>query len=176
MEDSKVPRALRSNTSLPAYTTFLQIRNAILASTDSQYLVFDAIPPSIGPAVFDDLLEDPDIENLMPRMTYNSHENIVTACIMPTKIHDVPQMWLSKELTEMRVVNFLSPNEYRHLDSVVGTALKRLRGPIRGLLPGALIPNTDHLPSIIVESGWSDSWLKLIADMKLWLRGGRPNV
>ncbi|KAL5043917.1 hypothetical protein BDW71DRAFT_199325 [Aspergillus fruticulosus] len=122
MGDPANPRALRSNTTLQdaplaAYKTFLGIRTAIFASAESRDLAFDNIPPSIGSAVFDALLEDQNIEDLMPR----------------------------------------------------------LRGPVHGLLP-ALIPNTDSLLSTVAESGWSDSWPKLIAGMELWLRGGRPNV
>lgn len=40
----------------------------------------------------------------------------------------------------------------------------------------ALIPNTDNLPSMVAESGWSDSWPKLIAGMELWLQGAQPNI
>lgn len=38
------------------------------------------------------------------------------------------------------------------------------------------MPNTDTLPSVAAESGWSDNWPKLIGDMELLLVGGRPNV
>lgn len=41
----------------------------------------------------------------------------------------------------------------------------------------AIIPNTDTLPSVAAESGWSDdNWPTLIGDMELLLVGGRPNV
>lgn len=40
----------------------------------------------------------------------------------------------------------------------------------------AIMPNTDTLPSVAAESGWSDNWPKLIGDMELLLVGGCPNV
>lgn len=72
MGDPNIPRALRSNTTLPnatssPYRTFSEIRTAILASTDNAELTFSNIPPSIGPSVFDALSEDHSIENLTPR-------------------------------------------------------------------------------------------------------------
>lgn len=41
--------------------------------------------------------------------------------------------------------------------------------------PDLLIrPDTDNFPSVVVESGWSESWPHLQADMRLWFSA--PNI
>ncbi|KAL4865855.1 hypothetical protein BDV12DRAFT_187851 [Aspergillus spectabilis] len=155
MGDQVNSQALQSN------TTFLNIRTAILASADSKDLSFNDNPPRIGAAVFGALSEDPEIEDLMLRMTYNSSTNTIMAGVMPAKVHDVPQMWLTNELSGMREMNFLTQNERCHFNSSSRTTFEGFAAP---------------LPSVVAESGRSDIWLNLIAGMELWLQGGRPNV
>ncbi|OJJ04739.1 hypothetical protein ASPVEDRAFT_86122 [Aspergillus versicolor CBS 583.65] len=184
MGDPNIPRALRSNTTLPnatssPYRTFSEIRTAILASTDNAELTFSNIPPSIGPSVFDALSEDHSIENLTPRMNYNSLTHTFTARVIPTRIHDVPQMWLSLEMRIMQVSGFLSQEEGQHLLTVVGTTFEGFAYPYVGSRKEpdwAILPNSDTLPSVAAESGWSENWPALIGDMELLLVGGRPNV
>lgn len=55
-------------------------------------------------------------------MTYNSHTNTFTARVISTRIHDVPQMWLSLEASTMQATGFLSQDERQHLLTVVGTS------------------------------------------------------
>ncbi|RDW74402.1 uncharacterized protein DSM5745_07064 [Aspergillus mulundensis] len=185
--DPAIPEALCSLRSSPTlgdqplsvYRTFLNIRAAILASAESAELAFENIHPTVGSAVYDALLEDPDIENLAPRMTYNSSSNTSSARVMPVRVLDVPQAWLAKELRAMCMANFLSGPESNHFDSFVGTSFQDFVAPYAGSRKHpdwALIPNADALPSIVAESGWSDCWPKLITEMEMWLQGGRPNV
>ncbi|BCS17827.1 uncharacterized protein APUU_10655A [Aspergillus puulaauensis] len=184
MGDPIIPRALWSNnttlpSATPSYRTFSDIRTVILASTKNTELTFNNVPPSIGSAVFDALSEDHSIENLIPRMTYNSHTNTFTARVMLTRIDDVPQMWLSLEASTMQATGFLSLDERQHLLTVVGTTFDGFAFPYEGSRKEpdwAIMPNTDTLPSVAAESGWSDNWPKLIGDMELLLVGGRPNV
>ncbi|KAL4991134.1 hypothetical protein BDW68DRAFT_193409 [Aspergillus falconensis] len=98
-----------------------------------------------------------------PLAAYKTFLGIRTAIFASAESRDlafdnIPPSIGSAELSEMREVNFLSRNERDHFDSSAGTSFAA------------------PLLSTVAESGWSDSWPKLIAGMELWLRGGRPNV
>ncbi|KAL2855314.1 hypothetical protein BJY01DRAFT_10305 [Aspergillus pseudoustus] len=176
-------RALRSNNALPnqppsAYKVFTEIRASLLSNDRTEVEVRN-LPSSIGSIVFDALSEDKDVEERLPRMTYDAHTSTFFARNMPTKIHDVPQMWLSNEISKMQAAKFLSDDERDNFDTTVGTTFNDFVAPYtnsRKEPDWALIPITDKLPSVVLESGWSDNWPKLLQAMRLWLEGGRPNV
>ncbi|KAL4941366.1 hypothetical protein BDV06DRAFT_212719 [Aspergillus oleicola] len=103
------------------------------------------------------------------------------SAVMPTKVHDIPQMWLTKELGEMREINFLSRSERDYFDSSAGTTFQGFAAPYAGSEKEpdwALIPNTDSLPSILVLLfNWSKRANNFVAgEVRLYERTAAGNA
>ncbi|EER40036.1 conserved hypothetical protein [Histoplasma capsulatum H143] len=160
--------SLRSNTLLPdeptAQTLFNTIRRSILDTNHSINLAFQNIAPTSGPLIVTSLAEDPDIERSLPRLSYNSVTWVLTARIMPTHIYGCHQEWLCFELSQMRMAGSLSLAE-------ASPYLSSAKQPDSCFLPDML-----PFPTIVVESGWTESCAQLNNDKDLWLIGGRPHV
>ena len=59
------------------------------------------------------------------------------------------------------------------------TAIESFQGPYAASRkePDLLLRHdAQHLPSFVIESGWSESLPRLRSDMRLWLVGGQPEV
>ncbi|OAX78619.1 hypothetical protein ACJ72_07069 [Emergomyces africanus] len=176
-------RSLRSNTSLSEEPTaqrlFNTIRNSILDTKHSIDLTFQNIASASGSLVVASLAEDPDIERALPRLSYNSVTRVLTARIMPTHVHDCHQEWLCSELGQMRMGGFLSPAEAKLIKFRVGTTFERFSTPYLSSAKepdSCFLPDMLPLPTIVVESGWTESYTRLNNDKDLWLIGGRPHV
>ncbi|OJD13249.1 hypothetical protein AJ78_06271 [Emergomyces pasteurianus Ep9510] len=144
-------RSLRSNTNIPSEEPSVQqlcnnIRRAILTIKDNADLTFSNISPTAGLQLATSFSEDPDIERTLPRISYNSLTRVLTACIMPTRIHDCHHDCFC---------GFTAP----YADSS--------KEPDTYFLPG-----NQPLPTVVIETGWSESWSRLNADKDLWLVGG----
>ncbi|KKZ68031.1 hypothetical protein EMCG_06241 [[Emmonsia] crescens] len=151
-------RSLRSKTTIPleepsAQKLFNDIRKVILNTNHSADLTFRNVPPSAGLQIATSFSEDSEIERALPRISYNPLTQVLTARVMPTTVHDCHQEWLSNELLDMVVARFLTIAERKELNLRVGTS-------------------TLSLPTVVVETGWSESWPRLDADKDLWLVGG----
>ncbi|KAF3895011.1 hypothetical protein GTR04_4017 [Trichophyton interdigitale] len=173
-------RSLRSNTNLPAeepsaQKLFNNIRNEILNTNHSTDLTFQNISPSAGFQIATSFSEDPEIERALPRISYNPLTKVLTARVMPTTVHDCHQEWLSNELLDMVMAGFLTEAERDELRLRVGTTFTGFAAPYTSAVkePDAcILPDSLPLPTIAVESGWSESWPRLEADKDLWLVGG----
>ncbi|KAL2830916.1 hypothetical protein BDW59DRAFT_158349 [Aspergillus cavernicola] len=184
MDDHGTSRALRSNTSLPtpplsAPKILNNIRTTLLSQTESTNILFTDIPEDIGRQVFDELCEDGIIEQLAPRLGYDSVTKVFNAKVMPSFIHDVPQGWMVHEFALMCRANFLTLDEQWHLHPYVDTTFQTFTAPYtqsRKQPDWALVPRTDRMLSIVFENGWTEGWGHLKNDMRLWLLGGHPNV
>ncbi|KAL1955223.1 hypothetical protein VTO42DRAFT_8882 [Malbranchea cinnamomea] len=94
---------------------------------------------------------------------------------MPTAVHDCHQVWLSNELLDMVVAGFLTIAERKELNLRVGTTFTGFATPYASATqePDAcILPDTLPIPTVVVETGWSESWPRLDADKDLWLVGG----
>ncbi|OJD17990.1 hypothetical protein AJ78_01947 [Emergomyces pasteurianus Ep9510] len=176
-------RSLRSNTSLSeepsAQKLFNTIRKTILGTNHSIDLTFQNITPVSGSLIVASLAEDPKIERALPRLSYNSVTRVLTARIMPTHVHDCHQEWLCFELGQMRMDGFLSPTEARLIKFRVGTTFEGFSAPYLSSAKepySCFLPDMLPLPTIVVESGWTESYTRLNDDKDLWLIGGRPHV
>ncbi|KAM5445004.1 hypothetical protein MferCBS31731_000461 [Microsporum ferrugineum] len=173
-------RSLRSNTNIPpeepsAQKLFNNVRKVILNTNHPADLTFQNIPPSTGFQIATSFSEDPEIERALPRISYNPLTQALTARVMPTVVHDCHQEWLSNELLDMVVVGFLTVAERKELNLRVGTTFKGFATPYTSATkePDAcILPDTLPLPTVVVETGWSESWPRLDADKDLWLVGG----
>ncbi|PGG94948.1 hypothetical protein AJ79_10348 [Helicocarpus griseus UAMH5409] len=136
-------------------------------------------PPATGLQLACSFCEDPEIESLRPRISYNSRTQILTARIKPTHILDSHQPWLDSEMLKMVTSGFLNDPERDHLNRLVGTTFQGFVAPYEASSkdPDAcIIQDAQRLPTIVVETGWSESWPKLDDDKDLWLIGGAPIV
>ncbi|KAM5447896.1 hypothetical protein MaudCBS49596_005691 [Microsporum audouinii] len=183
-----------------AQKLFNNIRKVILNTNHPADLTFQNIPPSTGFQIATSFSEDPEIERALPRISYNPLTQALTARVMPTVVHDCHQEWLSNELLDMVVVGFLTVAERKELNLRVGTSILHLSQLLfyfsflkfdlidivllafKGFAtpytsatkePDAcILPDTLPLPTVAVETGWSESWPRLNADKDLWLVGG----
>ncbi|QKX53153.1 uncharacterized protein TRUGW13939_00229 [Talaromyces rugulosus] len=98
---------------------------------------------------------------------------------MPTRVHDCHQPWVVSQKFEWTVSGLITAAEFHFLNVFVGTTINFVGGPYSGAIkePDLLIqPDNQHLPSVIIESGWSESVPRLRDDMNLWLVGGGGKV
>ncbi|PGH35562.1 hypothetical protein GX50_01543 [[Emmonsia] crescens] len=173
-------RSLRSKTTIPleepsAQKLFNDIRKVILNTNHPADLTFPNVPPSAGLQIATSFSEDSEIERALPRISYNPLTQVLTARVMPTTIHDCHQEWLSNELLDMVVAGFLTIAERKELNLRVGTTFKGFATPYTSATkePDAcILPDTLSLPTVVVETGWSESWPRLDAEKDLWLVGG----
>ncbi|EFE41463.1 hypothetical protein TRV_03822 [Trichophyton verrucosum HKI 0517] len=184
-----------------AQKLFNNIRNEILNTNHSTDLTFQNISPSAGFQIATSFSEDPEIERALPRISYNPLTKVLTARVMPTTVQDCHQEWLSNELLDMVMAGFLTVAEREELRLRVGTSMMHLfsfyftflsflkfdlidilllalagfAAPYTSAVkePDAcILPDSLPLPTVAVESCWSESWPRLEADRDLWLVGG----
>jgi hypothetical protein len=115
---------------------------------------------------------------------------------MPTELHDCHQGWYQNAADNWRNSGLLTGDEKRHLKTRVGTskfcslwcpcvfftnftAIDSFYGPYSGSRkePDFMIRADNlRLPKVVMESGWSESWTRLMDDMNTWLVGGNGDV
>ncbi|KAK2807283.1 hypothetical protein FQN50_005436 [Emmonsiellopsis sp. PD_5] len=157
---------------------FNDIKRTILSTDHSVDLEFPNIPPDEGHLLARSFCEDPDIERAHPRISFNSQTLLLTARIKPIDVHDCGQEWLEKELRDMLQEGFITSAERNELKIRVGTTFDAFVSPYASSSkePDVCIrPDNLTLPTIAVESGWSDARPRFLADKDLWLVGG-PTV
>ncbi|KAN0071895.1 hypothetical protein V8E54_009624 [Elaphomyces granulatus] len=167
------------------------IKETILSTTESCDLYFENIPPTAGFHITSSFREDPEIESALPRyvihsnlhrrVSYNSYTRTLKARVHPTFILDSHQGWFHNEILHMFVSGFLTGAEHDQLCFEVGTSRSSLHSPRfrRPKEPEGFIrpfESRANLPTIAVETGWSESWPILLNEKDLWLLGGAPDV
>ncbi|EEP77852.1 predicted protein [Uncinocarpus reesii 1704] len=98
---------------------------------------------------------------------------------MPTLLHDCHQEWIKDEMYDMTRAGFLSDAELKFLRTRVGTTFKTFGGIWENSRKDpdlCLLGYGQFLPTVVMESGYSESRPQLQADMRLWLKGGAPAV
>ncbi|EEP80896.1 predicted protein [Uncinocarpus reesii 1704] len=169
-------RSLRSYTNISLEELSAQnIRDVILNTNHPSDLTFQNITPSTGFRIATSFVEDPEIERAHPRISYNPLTQALTARVMPTLVDDCHQEWLSNELLDMVLAGFMTVAERKELKLRVRTTLKGFAAPYTYATkePDAcILPGTLPLPTVVVETGWLESWPRLDADKDLWLVGG----
>ncbi|KAG5295599.1 hypothetical protein I7I50_08399 [Histoplasma capsulatum G186AR] len=77
------------------------------------------------------------------------------------------------------MAGFLSLAEARLIKLRVGTTFERFSSPYLSSAKqpdSCFLPDMLPFPTIVVESGWTESCARLNNDKDLWLIGGRPHV
>ncbi|KAK2747704.1 hypothetical protein FQN55_004874 [Onygenales sp. PD_40] len=158
---------------------FNHIRKVILDQNRPADLSFPNIPSSAGLQLATSFSEDPEIEKTLPRISYNSLTQILTARVRPTNVHDCHQEWLDDEIYLMTRAGFLTHLEKRSLRMRVGTSYQGFAPPYTSSSKQpdtCIVPDDLRLPTVVIETGWTESWPRLNADKDLWLVGGGGSV
>jgi hypothetical protein len=131
--------------------------------------LFTDVPESWGEAVF--RLID---EKIPSRKTHDTKNRTVRIKVMSTWIHNCITPWLIKEMNSWLQNHIITQAEESLLNVGMGTTLELRRGPYRGSKnePDFFFQVDDHImPTVAVESGWSESNTRLYNDMNLLLVG-----
>jgi hypothetical protein len=131
--------------------------------------LFTDVPESWGEAVF--RLID---EKIPSRKTHDTKNRTVRIKVMSTGIHNCITPWLVKEMSSWLQNHTITQAEESLLNVGMGTTLELRRGPYRGSKkePDFFFQVDDHImPTVVVESGWSESDTRLYNDMNLLLVG-----
>jgi hypothetical protein len=115
------------------------VLNDILTTTESVDLVYEDVHQQDGIHISDFLRSNPEVETLAARyvdviqqftegvniqfsISYDSQEKTLSIRVMPTYVHNVHQIWMSNEFVDMLTSGFLTPDEQKYLQKLVGTS------------------------------------------------------
>ncbi|KAK9238595.1 hypothetical protein V1525DRAFT_99528 [Lipomyces kononenkoae] len=118
-------------------------------------------------------------ENAPYRLGYDSLLQNLKVIIMPNEVHDCHVPWFENSLDQMLVSGFLTIQEKASLERYPGTTFESFGPPYQASLKDPhycvkLIAS--RLPTLVFESGWTESRPQLYHDRDLWLRGGQGFV
>ncbi|KAA8650103.1 uncharacterized protein ATNIH1004_002784 [Aspergillus tanneri] len=142
-------------------------------------LVFTDVEPSWGSHIINSLDVHGDVESACSRLHYNSVTKILWVRLMPTEIHACHQLWLRNENFNWMASGQLTLEELKALRILVGITIRTFKPPYDKSCkePDLFIrPGEQRLPSVVVETGWSETYPRLQSDVDLWLLGGKPYV
>ncbi|KAE8369668.1 hypothetical protein BDV27DRAFT_120655 [Aspergillus caelatus] len=176
-------RTLRSNgsTEVPprsAQAIFNEIVHKIPTIREFTELVFESIPPEQGSLICRSLSESSVFESSNARANFNSFTGTLWIRVMPTQLHDVHHRWFMLAARRWTKQGQTNDAEDYLMDFGVGTTFDAFTGQYThsSKEPDLFLrPATYCLPSIVVESGWSESWPRLHDDKNLWFYGS-PTV
>ncbi|KAJ5495112.1 hypothetical protein N7539_000228 [Penicillium diatomitis] len=149
------------------------VRDAIQRASNPQVLVYTKVSSLWAEQTVDSINQTRD--GYSTRKNYNSFTQVLRITIMPTVLHDCVQTWWRLSEIAMRDTGDLTGYEQAQIETLVGTTLEFQSGPYRCSRkePDFFIrAKNDALPSLVMESGWSESWNHLMDDMSLLLVGG----
>ncbi|KKZ63189.1 hypothetical protein EMCG_02394 [[Emmonsia] crescens] len=162
-----------------AQTLFNTISRAINDAHQETRLTYENVDASNGSLIISSLDENPTIESALPRLNYNSVTRTLDVYIMPTRTHDSHQTWLYKEVARMLNTNYITPAEFNELDFMTGTTIRGFQGQYAGSIKQpdmGIVPEGEYFPTVVIESGWTESFARLHCDMRIWLVGSVGKV
>ncbi|KAK1138691.1 hypothetical protein N8T08_002082 [Aspergillus melleus] len=159
-------------------TLFHRIKSNIPLLNKSNVLVYEGISPDVEVPTAVNLAEDAVISALACRVNYNSasKELAVTAC---EPMHTLHQTWIKRELGRGLLSGFFLVKEWNTIDSTTAKSFNAFVAPYQASWRQPeyyLKPRHHVLPTLVVESGWEESYPSLIRDKDLWLIGGSPHA
>ncbi|EEP76894.1 predicted protein [Uncinocarpus reesii 1704] len=156
-----------------AQQLFNTISHAILSAHQETHFTYENVDESVGPLVLTSLDQTPAIEAACPRLSYNSATKTFDVYVMPTFTHNCHQAWLNEEVPQMSDSRFKTPAERSLLNRSTGTSQYAASQKQPDM---SIVPVGQDLPSVAIESGWSEKFAKLHRDKRLWLVGGAGQV
>ncbi|KAE8139861.1 hypothetical protein BDV38DRAFT_241348 [Aspergillus pseudotamarii] len=172
-------RTLRSNGSneVPtrsAQAIFNEIVHKIPTIKEFTELVYESIPPEQGSLICRSLSESSVFESRHARANFNSFTGTLWIRVMPTELHGVHHRWFFHASSCWTRQGLTNEAEEYLMDFGVGTTFDGFTGQYlhSSKEPDLFLrPATYSPPSIVIESGWSESWPRLHADKDLWFYG-----
>ncbi|PWY67038.1 hypothetical protein BO83DRAFT_319384 [Aspergillus eucalypticola CBS 122712] len=149
----------------------IELLSSIVEYTEYTY---EEVEPEDGLLVARTLVEHPDVERRTSRVSYNSLEKTLWVRAMPTYLHDAHQQWVMSSMLDWAYDGLVKKGEHLKIAFGVGT---RFEGFIGAYTSSSKEPDlylsarTDRMPSVVIESGWSESFPRLRIDKDLWLAG-----
>ncbi|KAJ5582588.1 hypothetical protein N7535_001208 [Penicillium sp. DV-2018c] len=163
---SHTPERFFSATDFTTESDFhTHVLEMIRSATHHEKIIYTQVPPAWGSSVFE--------------KHYNAAVRTLWIRIMPTEIHDCHQVWVRDEMARWQASGALTYEELLHLRPLVGTTIEFQHAPYAGSRkePDFLMrPVNQRLPTLVMESGWSESFPRLLGDLNLWLVGGAGAV
>ncbi|EGC41826.1 conserved hypothetical protein [Histoplasma capsulatum var. duboisii H88] len=162
-----------------AQSVFNAISRAVNNAHQETDLTYDNIDASDASLIISSLDESPTIESALPKLSYNSLTRKLNVYIMPTRTHDSHQTWIIKEVVNMLNTNYITLAEFNELHFMTGTTIRGFQGPWAGSIKQpdmGIGPEGENFPTVVIESGWSESFPGLHRDMQLWLGGSVGKV
>ncbi|KAJ9292745.1 hypothetical protein DTO271G3_8444 [Paecilomyces variotii] len=150
---------------------------AILSTvTPDQELVYKDVPPLVAQTVLDRL--DSRSEGYF-RINYNAVTSTIWIRAMPTPINVCHQSWVITQRGRWYRNGLITADEDDYLNVRMGTTISFVGGPYSTSRkePDLLLrPDARPMPSLVMESGWSESLPRLQDDVNLWLIGSQGKV
>ncbi|GAA82748.1 hypothetical protein AKAW_00863 [Aspergillus luchuensis IFO 4308] len=137
-------------------------------------LTYEEVEPEDGLLVARTLAEHPEIERRTSRVSYNSLEKTLWVRAMPTYLHDAHQQWVMSAMLDWAYNGSVKKGEHLRITFGVGTTFEIFIGAYASSSKEPdlyLSARPDRIPSVVIESGWTESFPCLRIDKDLWLRG-----
>ncbi|GLA87419.1 hypothetical protein AtubIFM56815_001845 [Aspergillus tubingensis] len=160
---------------------FTYLKYRILQTDRTTYFELEGISPATGQLVARSLAEDGEVERRSPTLGYDSATEIFSVN-MATFLHNCCLSWTSDQILEAHLQGIFTSNESRHVNlggnsGFYGNFVSPWADSYKE--PDTYIINYESpspLPTVVIESGYTESTARLYADRDLWLQGGAPHV
>ncbi|QKX54989.1 uncharacterized protein TRUGW13939_02079 [Talaromyces rugulosus] len=153
------------------------IRETLDTSSDEVTVELDKVSSKVADKVIEYL--DNFAENQATRLTYDAELKVFRVVVMPTPTHEAHIDWLHQSILDAVGAGHLTSPESKRL-RLSGANRKRLTNTANQTStkePDALlIPFSVTVPTIVVETGWSESKRQLVRDKNIWLGDTRGQV
>ncbi|KAL1885381.1 hypothetical protein Plec18167_000874 [Paecilomyces lecythidis] len=166
---------LEGNETRPSnYTILNSILHKLSAVTEEETISYHNIDVETARDVIQELERTNEGRSL--RLSYNSRLQELKLVLMSSPIHDSHQPWLNHRIIHWMLEGLLLPQQAEDdLRVLSGTRFSSFEAPYASSHkePDQCIrPKGLDLPTLVVESGWSESRSVLHNDRDLWLIGG----
>ncbi|GAD95116.1 conserved hypothetical protein [Paecilomyces variotii No. 5] len=167
------PEPKDNDTRPSRYTILNSVFHKLSDVTEEETLRYHHIDVETARDVMQELERSHEARSL--RLSYNSRLQELKLVLMSSPIHDSHQPWVVHRLIDWTLEGLLLPQQANDLRVLGGTRFSSFGTPYASSYkePDQCIwPKGLDLPTVVVESGWSESRFVLHTDRDLWLLGG----
>ncbi|KAI5795357.1 hypothetical protein DFH27DRAFT_117781 [Peziza echinospora] len=147
----------------------------VLSATAGLGLGEEVILEGINPDSAEQVLYSAELKKETSfRASYNSVTRSLLLRGMPSELHDSCQVWIHVETIHMLQAGWLTFEESLQLVKIVGTTIGNFHMPCTNSIKEpdtALRVRGEGFPSLVIETGCSESYPKLKQDIDLWMVG-----
>ncbi|KAL5359507.1 hypothetical protein BJX96DRAFT_174410 [Aspergillus floccosus] len=153
---------------------FENILKELATASQFKELIYENIGDHDWLLLSESLASHSEVERRHPRINYNSHTHVLRIKIMLTELHDVHQRWVVNAIGRWALTGLTNLQENELIGFGVGTTFKGFTGLYQSSEKEPdlfLRPDTTAFPTVVIESGWSESFPYLRRDKDLWMQG-----